>query len=192
MDRYRLALIGGSAGSVNVLLKIIPSLRADLDLPLVIILHRKAGNDSLLTELIAARTSLRVKELEEKESLKPGTIYIAPPSYHTLIENDESFSLDASEKVNFSRPAIDVTFESAAAVYGKNLFALLLSGANSDGTLGFIEIKEHGGLVAVQDPETAVVSFMPHHAKEHAEVEISLKIEEIAPFINQLNDAVSS
>lgn len=192
MDRYRLVLIGGSAGSVNVLLKIIPSLRADLDLPLVIILHRRAGNDSLLTELIAARTSLRVKELEEKEFLTPGTIYISPPSYHTLIEKDESFSLDASEKVNFSRPAIDVTFESAAAVYGKELFALLLSGANSDGTLGLIEIKQHGGLVAVQDPESAVVSFMPHHAQEHAEVELSLKIEEIAPFINQLNDSFTS
>lgn len=181
-------MIGGSAGSVNVLLKIMTGLSTDLTFPIVIVLHRKSGNDSLLGDILSVRTTLRVKEIEEKEFLQPATIYLAPPAYHTLIEKDGSFSLDASEKVNFSRPAIDVTFESAAEVYEEELFALLLSGANSDGTLGLEYIMKKKGMAAVQDPSTAIVSFMPQHALEHAEVPLQLKPNEMAEFINNLSN----
>lgn len=179
-------MIGGSAGSLEVLLKILPGLDASMPFPIIIVLHRMPGKDSILTDLLAAKTKLKVKEIEEKEQMQPATIYIAPPGYHLLIEADRSFSLDASEKVNFSRPSLDVSFESAADVFGKNLACLLLSGANTDGSAGLAKIQRRGGTVLVQDPRTAVVSYMPAHALETVQIHTVLKPEEMPEFINLL------
>ena len=129
---------------------------------------------------------MMVKEVEEKEEMLPATIYIAPPNYHLLIENDHTFSLDASEKVNFSRPSIDVTFESAAEVFKENIVCLLLSGANSDGSAGLKIVKEFGGAALVQDPDSAVVSFMPESAIANVEVDAVLKSSEMSEYINNL------
>ncbi len=180
-------IIGGSAGSLEVLLTILPLLREDLAFPVIVVLHRKAGKDQLLTDLLKTKTHLLVKELEEKETIEPATIYIAPPNYHVLIEKDHSFSLDASEKVNFSRPSIDVTFESAADVYGKNLVCLLLSGSNNDGSFGLQKVKEQGGRAIIQDPDTADVPFMPQNAADTVAIDQILTIDEMAGYINQLN-----
>lgn len=95
-------VIGGSAGSLDVLLKVLPELNPELSFPIIIVMHRKPGKDSILTDLLSAKTQLPVKEIEEKETIRPTTVYIAPPNYHVLIENNRTFSLDASEKVNFS------------------------------------------------------------------------------------------
>lgn len=179
-------VIGGSAGSLEVLLKIFPEIDPLLKFPIIIVLHRKSGKDNILIDLLNAKTKLRVKELEEKEKIIPGTLYIAPPNYHVLIENNKTFSLDASEKINFSRPSIDVTFESAAEVYGENLTGLLLSGANSDGSKGLKMINLNGGKTAVQNPDTAVVSYMPGHAIENVKIDVILNPEDIADFINKL------
>lgn len=179
-------IIGGSAGSLEVLLRILPELREDLPFAVILVLHRKTGKDSMLTDLLSSKTTLRVKELEEKEEMKPSVIYIVPPNYHLLIENNRTFSLDASEKVNFSRPSIDVTFESAAEVIWENLVCLLLSGSNQDGTNGLQKVKKNGGRVLIQNPQTATVPFMPEHAAEHVETDAVLDADRMAEYINKL------
>lgn len=189
MNRHCEALIiGGSAGSLDVLLKVLPELDAHLPFPIIMVLHRKSGKDSMLTDLLANKTKMPVKELEEKEEIKPAIVYITPPNYHLLIENDKTFSLDASEKVNFSRPSIDVTFESAAEVYQDQLVCLLLSGSNNDGTYGLQKVKEHGGITLIQDPASAVVPHMPEYALKNAIIDKVLNIEEMAAYINQLKN----
>ena len=189
MSRYCEALIiGGSAGSLDVLLKVLPGLDAHLPFPIIMVLHRKPGKDNLLTDLLAHKTKLLVKELEEKEKMKPATVYITPPNYHLLIEKDKTFSLDASEKVNFSRPSIDVTFESAAEVFQDQLVCLLLSGSNNDGTYGLQKVKENGGRTLIQDPASAVVPHMPEYALKNAIIDKVLNIEEMAAYINQLKN----
>lgn len=187
MKQCEALIIGGSAGSLEVLLTILPDLETTLSFPIIVVLHRKSGKDSMLTDLLAARTKLCVKELREKEEILPGTLYIAPPNYHLLIENNKTFSLDASEKINFSRPSIDVAFESAAEVYGNHLVGLLLSGANSDGTFGSKKIKQNGGRVLVQNPNSATVTYMPESAIEHVAVDAVLNPDEMANYINNLS-----
>ena len=179
-------IIGGSAGSLDVILKLIPDLQATLSFPIIIVLHRKSGKDSLLIDLLNARTQLKVKEIEEKEKLQPSTVYIAPPNYHVLLENNKTFSLDASEKINFSRPSIDVTFESASEVYGEKLVCLLLSGANTDGTVGLQKVSKNGGKTLVQNPTSATSPFMPKSALDHLETAVILEPEEMATYINSL------
>jgi two-component system chemotaxis response regulator CheB len=182
----KLMVIGGSAGSLDVLLKLLPSLDNSWPLAMIIVLHRKNDNDSLLPQLLAAKTTLSVKEVEEKDVLMPGVIYITPSDYHLLVEPDGSLTLDDSEKVNYSRPSIDVTFTSAAEVFGSDLYCLLLSGANMDGADGLIAARELGAFTAVQDPEEAEVSFMPRHALNISSVDRVLTMREMIEFVNSL------
>lgn len=160
----RLLVIGGSAGSLEPLLQIIAAIPVHTTAAIVVVVHRKAGSDSILRDLLAAKTSLQVKEVEDKEPLLPAHIYLAPPDYHLLFENKQCFALDASEKVHYSRPSIDVTFESAAAVFGTAVIGVLLSGANADGAEGMAAIKKAGGHTLAQDPATAEVYYMPQQA----------------------------
>jgi len=179
-------VIGGSAGSLDVLLRVLPVLDEQLTFPIIIVIHRKHGSDSLLPDLLSSRTRLKVKEVDEKESIVAGTIYVAPSDYHLLIEQDRTFSLDYSEKINYSRPAIDVTFQTAAEVYKSKLACLLLSGSNSDGVNGLKTVKIWGGLAMIQDPESAQVAYMPAQAKLHVNIDEILEIEKIGEFINSL------
>src|ERR1019366_6769016 len=131
MKPVKLVVIGGSAGSLQVILSFLAALPADFPLPVLIVLHRNGVFESNLEDLFASRTRAPVKEVEEKELIIPGTIYVCPADYHVLLEKDHSFSLDFSERVHFSRPSIDVTFRSAADSFGEELVALLLSGGNA-------------------------------------------------------------
>lgn len=186
MKNCKALIIGGSAGSLDVLLKLFPFIDSKITFPIVIVVHRKKGTDSLLADLLNTKTVLNVKEAEEKELLLAGNIYIVPSDYHLLIEKDFTFSLDYSEKINYSRPSIDVTFQSAAEIYRDKLVCLLLSGSNSDGTNGLIVVKKFGGETVVQDPISAQVDYMPKQAILKAEVDHILKIEEMANYINNL------
>jgi two-component system chemotaxis response regulator CheB len=169
-------VIGGSAGSLSPLLRIIPLLRNDMNVSVLIVMHRMpSSEDNVLQEVLESRTSLEVKEVDDKDDLLPGRIYIAPPDYHVLVEKDGSMTLDDSEKVNFSRPSIDVTFETAAEVFGPSLVAVLLSGANADGAAGLIKVKEKGGRVIIQDPATADFGFMPQKGLEVVTADLILK-----------------
>jgi two-component system chemotaxis response regulator CheB len=183
-----LLLIGGSAGSLDVLLKVLPELKADLNFAIILILHRKYNNDSSLTTLLNGKTSLKVKEADDKDTILPGWIYLAPADYHLLVEADHTLSLDDSEKVNYSRPCIDITFQTAAEAYGSTLCALLLSGASSDGAEGLEQIKHYGGVTAVQDPLSAEVSYMPVKAIEKSKPSCILDIAGIITFINSLGE----
>lgn len=179
-------LIGGSAGSLKVLLEVLPNINKNITFPIVIIIHR-GSSDSILSDLLNSKTDLMVVEGEEKTALKPGYIYLAPPDYHLLIEKDHTLSLDASEKLNFSRPSIDITFSSAAEIFQEKAVALLLSGANSDGVEGLKSIKQNNGTTLAQDPMTAEVDYMPKQAITHNKIDFVLKPKEISTFINQIN-----
>lgn len=159
----RLLVIGGSAGSLEIIIQLLPKLPLRLPFAVILVVHRKNA-DSVLTELLGEKTDLPVKEAEEKDELKAGNIYIAPADYHLLVEKNGTLSLDYSEKLHYSRPSIDATFETAAEAYGDSLACLLLSGANADGTEGLRAVKQHGGLTIVQDPSEAAVAYMPQQA----------------------------
>jgi len=180
-------IIGGSAGSLDVLLEIFPQLNPDLNFPIILVVHRKASNESLLTDLIRNRTSLQVSEAEEKELLTAGKVFIAPADYHLLIEEDRSISLDYSEKINYSRPSIDVTFQSAAEVFKAGLVCILLSGSNADGVEGLKSVNNFGGKVVIQNPNTAIMPYMPQQAVLQVQPNVVLDGHDMAAFINKLN-----
>lgn len=184
--RCGMLLIGGSAGSLEVLFKLLPRLKPDLSFPIVLVLHRRSSADSSLTDLLSGKTTNITREVEDKDPVLPGIIYLAPADYHLLIEHGHYFALDYSEKINFSRPSIDVTFESAADVYADSTVAILLSGANEDGTEGLIAIKKAGGLTVAQDPATAQMPFMPHNAIARSEVDHVFDLAQMAAFVNSL------
>lgn len=183
-----LVVIGGSAGSLDVVLQMLPFLNGGLRFPLIIVLHRKISFDSALTDLFAGKTALIVKEAEEKEELKPGIIYIAPADYHLLVEANHTLSIDYSEKIHYSRPSIDVTFETAADAFGKAAVGILLSGANADGSEGLKVIRSLGGITVVQNPVTAEIPYMPQQALGALAVDYVLDSHQIAGFINKLSD----
>jgi two-component system, chemotaxis family, protein-glutamate methylesterase/glutaminase len=153
-------VIGGSAGALEVLRMIVRDLPKSLSCPVVILIHLPS-HSSGLAELLGSDTSLVVKQAEDKEPMVAGTVYIAPPSYHLLIEAQRTFALSVDPPVHFSRPSIDVLFETAADVYGASLIGILLSGASEDGAVGLQEIQRAGGTTLVQSPLSAEVAIMP-------------------------------
>ena len=159
-----LIVIGGSWGGLQASLSILAGLPGDFRIPIILVLHRLKNFDSDLQGVYRNKLKLQVLEIEEKEKIRGGFVYIAPANYHVLIERDQTFSLDVSEYENYSRPSIDVTFTSAAEVYGAGTLGILLSGASRDGSVGLKNIKEKGGWTIVQDPSEAEVGTMPQSA----------------------------
>lgn len=157
-------VIGASAGGVEALLNILGPLREGFGLPIIVVLHLPNERRSQLAEVFARRVALPVVEAADKTSIEAGTLYFAAPGYHLSVELDRSFSLSLEDRVHYSRPAIDYLFESAADAYGPNLAAVLLTGANRDGAYGLAQVKRHGGLTIVQDPDEAQVATMPRAA----------------------------
>jgi two-component system chemotaxis response regulator CheB len=183
-------VIGGSAGSLSVLLNLLVDLNPRLMIPVIVVIHRMSSNDNMLVNLLQSKCKLKVREAEEKERLLPGVVYLCPADYHLLIESDRTISLDFSEKVNFSRPSIDVTLQSVAEVFGDGTVGILLSGANNDGTEGLRAVMEKGGITVAQCPADAEVDFMPKMAIDGGVVKYIINKEEIAEFINKLNPLI--
>lgn len=181
-----LVVIGGSAGSLEVVCYLISGLREGFDIPILIVLHRGRDADSSLLGVLASRTALQVKEVEDKEVILAGTIYVAPADYHVLVEKEGTFSLDCSEKVRYSRPSIDVTFQTVARAFGAGGVAVLLSGANEDGIDGLRDIVSAGGLAVVQDPTEATVPFLPHTAIEAGLADYVLRREDMLELLNTI------
>lgn len=182
---FEIVVIGGSAGSLQVVLEILPKLIFPLHYAIVLVFHRKSSPaEGTLTQLLQSRTLNPVKEAEDKEVIMTGQIYIAPAGYHLLIENDKSFSLDASEKVNYSRPSIDITFSTAGEVYKDKSLGIILSGANNDGVKGMLKIKGYGGFCIAQNPLMAQVSYMPSQAIEYKACDLVATTDEIISFLN--------
>jgi two-component system chemotaxis response regulator CheB len=186
IQHLKVLIIGGSAGSLEVLLGILPELKPLPEYAVIIVLHRKNSEDNTLEELFTVRSAIPVCEVEDKTLLIPGFMYIAPSGYHLLFEGSGELSLDASEKIHYSRPSIDVAFESAAEVFGSSLTAILLSGANADGAEGMVAIKEKGGTIVVQDPLSADMPMMPQSALNIVAATYILKPQDILRFINSL------
>lgn len=182
--RYELLVIGGSAGSLAMVFKVLPLLKKEMNIAVIIIFHRKQSDDDMIiVDMLSSRTEFVVKEADDKDEIVPGTIYIAPSDYHVLIEKNKMLTLDASEKINFSRPSIDVSFESAADAYGSKLACMLLSGANADGVQGLKTAKDLGALIIVQDPASAEMPYMPREAIENVPVDLQLNYANLAVFV---------
>jgi two-component system chemotaxis response regulator CheB len=179
-------VIGGSAGSIPVVMQIVSLLPASFCIPIVIVLHQRKGPHHFIVEILQNVTHLTVKQAEEKDKIEKGHIYICPPDYHLLVEGDRTFSLDASERVEYSRPSINISFESMAFVYGKKLLGILLSGANADGAAGLYTIEAHEGIVVVQQPSSSEVSYMPEKGIEKCRSALILTPDQMCRFLANL------
>lgn len=160
----QVVVIGASAGALEALSVILPALPADFALPILLVVHIPGDKRSVLADLFRAKCRISVIEAEDKEPVLPGTAYFAPPNYHMLLEANGTLSLSSDEAVMFSRPSIDVLFESAADALGPAALGIVLTGANHDGAKGLRAIMEAGGQCIVQDPETAFQAAMPQGA----------------------------
>lgn len=176
---YKAIVIGTSYGGLEALKVILPQLDKGFPLPVIIVLHIGDHSNDTFIEYMNAACALEVKEAESHEPIRPGVIYFAPPNYHLLIEDDFTFSLSTDERINFSRPSIDVLFESAAWAYAAGLIGLILTGANSDGAIGLRTIKHLGGLTLVQNPCTSLSPVMPRAALKTCKPDLKLKLEDI-------------
>lgn len=182
---YQAVVIGVSAGGLAALRAILPGLSPQMVQPVIVVQHMSPDSDDFLVQYFDKLCGLGVKEAEDKLPIRNGTIYFAPPNYHLLVEEDKSFALSTAERVQYSRPAIDVLFETAADTYRDRLVGIILTGANADGTRGITAVRRWGGIAVAQSPETAEAPAMPASAIE-AGVDMVLDLEEIAPFINHL------
>ncbi len=160
-----LIVIGGSAGAFNAILSILNHLDKSINIPIVIVLHRLKNTNSSFEAILQRNTHYSVKEIEDKEKIEKGIIYTAPADYHLLLEEDLCFSLDVSETVNFSRPSIDVTFESFSTILKEKCCGILLSGSNHDGANGLKVMSENNGKTIIQDCDEAEYAMMPKAAK---------------------------
>jgi len=176
-------VVGASAGAVEALNQLLPAVPEAARIPVVVVVHLPPNRPSLLVEVFAPRCQARVREPEDKQPITAGSIWFAPSNYHLLLEADRSFAFSVDLPVNFSRPSIDVFFESAADVFGKALCCIVLTGANEDGARGASSIRRRGGLVIVQDPSSAEAKEMPAAAISHANPQIIAPLSEIAELI---------
>lgn len=182
-------LIGGSAGSTRIIENLLSRLPHNLQIPIIIIRHMGEGDDmSEYYKILSRSTEITISEAEDKGSIDESTVYFAPPGYHLLIEENRRFALDLSPRSNFSRPSIDILFQSAAKAFGSSAASILLSGANSDGSAGSVAIYDSGGLTIAQDPEEAEFPQMPLSAIKTEKITAVLKINEISCHIIELND----
>ncbi|QNL49169.1 chemotaxis protein CheB [Olivibacter sp. SDN3] len=181
-----LLVIACSAGGVMLLMELLQELKSDISFAILVIIHRNDKFHSTLEEMVQQKCRLRAKEAEEKEKLTPGIIYFVPGGYHLLIETDKTVALDVSEPVNYCRPSIDVSLQSAAEVFQDKLVAILLSGANKDGAEGLRAVHRYGGVTLVQNPEFAEVDVMPKAAIETNSVTAVLSDAQLKEYCRKL------
>lgn len=165
MSDIAIAVVGASWGGLAALSHLIAALPRNFPVPLAIVQHRSRHSDNLLATLLQDITPLRVIDVEDKEPLEPGNVYIAPANYHMMVEKGH-LSLTTDPLVRFSRPSIDVTFISAADAYRDATLGVVLTGANDDGSLGLRYIVDCGGKAIIQDPATAESPTMPMAATQ--------------------------
>lgn len=183
--RCAAAVIGCSAGGLHALQVVIPDLRGDLPAPVIVVCHT-AGDIDTLCELIGRNAALPVREARERMRADPGAVHVASADYHLLVEPDLRFSLSVDPRVTYSRPSIDVLFESAACAYGPALVGVILTGGNHDGAAGLKRIRDAGGIGIVQRPDSAEVASMPAAALAFAGADHCVTLAEIGPLLNSL------
>jgi two-component system chemotaxis response regulator CheB len=183
--RFELIAIGCSMGGMHALQLIFETLPADFCVPIAVVQHRYKTSNEGLPQFLRRHSRLDVVDTLDKQWIRPGTVYLAPANYHLLVERGE-LSLSVDEKVEYSRPSIDVLFESAAEAYGSGVIGVVLTGANADGARGAAHIKKRGGFVIAQDPKTAESPAMPQAAIEATRVDRILPLDRIGPFLVEL------
>jgi two-component system, chemotaxis family, protein-glutamate methylesterase/glutaminase len=189
--RYKVVVVGGSAGGGEALSAIVSLLSSDFDLPILVVQHLHTSDDGSLARHLARATRLTVVEPCDKEPIEHGKVYVAPANYHMLAEGNRTIALSVDEKVNWSRPSIDVLFESAARAFGESVIAVILSGASEDGARGMVAIREAGGLTMAQNPVNAVMPVMPKSAIDAGGVDEVLEPEEIGyRLVERARDAI--
>ena len=183
MRHIELVVIGGSAGAIDALRTLVDELPRNFAPAVAVVIHLPAEGRSLLPEIFERPGGPRTKFAEDKEPIEPGTIYFATPDYHLLVEANRTFALSQIDRVHFSRPAIDVLFETAAEAYGERLLGIVLSGANADGAAGLKAVAEAGGVAAVQSLESSEMIAMPAAALQAAPGSIELSLTSLAQFL---------
>jgi two-component system chemotaxis response regulator CheB len=182
---YGMVVVGASWGGLHALSTLVRGLQADFALPIVIVQHRGKDAGSLLGELLQDHSQLPVCEIEDKSPFHGGKVYVAPPDYHVLIEQDH-FSLSLDEPVRYSRPSIDVAFSSAADTCGSRTVGIVLTGANADGALGLRRIADRGGMALIQRPDEAECPIMPEAARKAVPSAVILKLADMPRFLSRL------
>jgi two-component system, chemotaxis family, protein-glutamate methylesterase/glutaminase len=180
-----LVVIGTSLGGLAALRVILEGLNPEFEVPIAIVQHRHRDSNARLPEFLQQTTSFKIREVEDKDAIQPGQIYLAPADYHLLVEADH-FSLSTDEPVCYARPSIDVLFESAADHYRDRLVGVILTGANQDGAVGAVAIQAKGGYLIAQTPATAESPVMPLAAIKRAQIDAVLPLNGIAQQLNQL------
>lgn len=189
LTRYELVAFGCSMGGMHALQVIFQALPKDFPLPIVVAQHRYRTSSEALPAYFRRNSDLSVVDATDKQWIEPGHVYIAPADYHMLVERTEEhgeLSLSVDAAVSYSRPSIDVLFESAADAYGRKAIGVILTGANNDGARGTMRIKQRGGFVIAQDPATAEAPAMPEAAIAAGRVDRILPLERIGPFLVEL------
>ena len=164
---YGIVVVGASWGGLSALSRLVADVAADFPLPIALVQHRSKESDHLLAQLLQDRTALKVREVEDKEPILAGNVYVAPPDYQLLVDllaDGPYFSLSVDPPVRYSRPSIDVTFVAAADAFGPRAIGVVLTGANEDGAAGLRRIVDRGGYAIVQEPKTAEIRTMPQAA----------------------------
>lgn len=183
MSKYKAVVIGGSAGSFQILSQILSIIPKDFSLPIIICCHRLKHIRSGFVEALSIKSIKQIIEPEDKDLIRQGLIYLAPANYHLSVELGYSFALSTEEPVHNSRPSIDICLESAAYVYKEKLIGILLTGANKDGAIGMKRIKDRGGLTIVQEPSECTIDTMPKAALAVTPIDYVLSSVQIAEYL---------
>jgi two-component system, chemotaxis family, protein-glutamate methylesterase/glutaminase len=184
---YKAIVIGGSAGSFQILTKILSALPKTFPVPVLLSMHRLKHVRSGFLEALTIKSGLPVIEPFDKEQIKAGRAYLAPANYHMFIEMGNRIALSTEEPVNHSRPSIDLSFITAAQAFRDKMIGIILSGANSDGAVGLQKVKEHNGLTIVQDPQECQVRTMTEAAMKLTKVDHVFTSDQIIKFLLKLN-----
>jgi len=184
---YKAVVIGGSAGSFQVLTKILSSLPKTFNIPVLLCMHRLKHVRSGFLEALSIKSNLPIIEPDDKEQIKPGKAYLAPANYHMFIELGNRIALSTEEPVNHSRPSIDLSFITASQAYRDKMVGIVLSGANSDGAFGLQKVKENHGITIVQDPNECQVRTMSEAAMKLTQVDHVFTTDQIIKFLLKLN-----
>jgi len=185
-NNFKALIIGGSAGSFQVITRILAELPKDFPLPVLLCLHRLKHVRSGFMETLALRSAIPIEEPFDKDIIRPGKAYLAPANYHMLVDIANSITLSIDEPVNHSRPSIDLSYITAAKAYREKLLAIILSGANKDGAYGIKKVKELGGTVIVQDPNECEVKTMTEAAIKITKVDYIYTVNEIVKYLKTL------
>ncbi len=189
---YKAIVIGGSAGSFQVISKILSQLPTDFETPIIMCLHRLRHVRNGFVEALNIKSTIPIQEPHDKETIRRGKFYLSPANYHLSVELGNTFALTTEDLLNNSRPAIDILFQTAAYAYRQKLIGILLSGANKDGAYGMKMIHERGGLTIVQDPKDCLIDTMPTAALNLTPVDYALSVQEIIDFLLSLDKKIKT